>query len=80
MSPFLIAIAKGSLLIVFLAAFVAGIWANLRMTKRQRETGGRYWLVNPKPMVANWLSIEFPIFIIAVIIAAGAVAALKALG
>jgi hypothetical protein len=79
MSPFLIAIAKGALLMVFLAGFVTAGWASWRMTRRMRESGGRYWMINPKPIVASWVSIEFPIFIVAVIITAGAVAALKAL-
>jgi hypothetical protein len=79
MFPILITIAKGALIAVFLAAFLTAIWANSRMTKRRRETGGRYWMVNPRPIVANWVSIEFPIFIAAVIVGASAVAALKAL-
>jgi hypothetical protein len=80
MFPILLTIAKGVLFTTFLAGFLTAMWANSRMTKRMRETGGRYWMINPKPIVAQWVNIEFPIFIVAVLSMAGAVVVLKALG
>ncbi len=79
MLPILTTIAKGTLFVAFFASFLTCMWANSRLMKRMREAGYRYWLVNPMSSFAAWRSIEFPIFILAVLVMAGAVMALKAL-
>ena len=75
----LVTVAKFALFAAFFAAMATGMWANSRMMKRMRESGYRYWLINPMSSFAAWRSIEFPIFILAVLVGAGAVMALKAL-
>jgi hypothetical protein len=36
------------------------IWANVRMLRRARATGYRYWLVNPRSLLAAAWGAEFP--------------------
>jgi hypothetical protein len=79
MSPILLTATKGVLIIAFVVGFFTAMWANSRMMKTMRESGGRYWIINPMSSVAAWRTIECPIFIVAVLAMAGAVAALKAL-
>jgi hypothetical protein len=37
------------------------IWANVRMLRRARGTGYRYWLVNPRSLLAAVWGKELPI-------------------
>jgi len=83
MSPILMTIAKGTLFIVFLTAFVTAGWANWRMTNRMRDSG--FYKIrdpgfaNPKTIFAQWGTKEFPVFVLAVLVGAGATMALVAL-
>jgi hypothetical protein len=83
MSPILMTIAKGTLIIVFLTAFVTAGWANWRMTNRMRDSG--FYKIrdpgfaNPKTIFAQWGTKEFPVFVLAVLVGAGAIMALEAL-
>jgi hypothetical protein len=52
---------------------------NSRMSKIMRDAGYRYWMINPMSAFAAWKSIEFPIFIMAVLAGVGTGIALKAL-
>ena len=83
MSPILITIAKGTLIIVLLTAFLTAGWANWRMTNRMRDSGfykiGDAGFANPKTIFAQWGTKEFPVFLLAVLVGAGAMMALIAL-
>jgi hypothetical protein len=83
MSPILMTIAKITLIIVLLTVFVAAGWANWRMTNRMRDSGfykiGAPGFANPKTIFAQWRTKEFPLFVLAVLLAAGAGMALAAL-
>jgi hypothetical protein len=80
MSPALLTIAKGALFVVIIAAFLTCMWTHSRLIERMRESGSRYWLFNPTSIFSAWATAEFPLFVSAVILLAGAVFALKALG
>ena len=83
MSPILMTIAKSTLIIVLLTAFVTAGWANWRMTNRMRDSG--FYKIrdpgfaNPKTIFAQWGSKEFPVFVLALLVGAGALMALVAL-
>ncbi len=83
MLPILMTIAKGTLVVVFLGAFLTAGWANWRMTNRMRDSG--FYKIrdpgfaNPKTIFAQWGSKEFPVFVLALLVGAGALMALVAL-
>ncbi|MGJ4918526.1 hypothetical protein ACQR1V_29950 [Bradyrhizobium oligotrophicum] len=77
MSPIVITIARGSLIVVFLAAFFTAMWADWRMMKRMLGSG--YSIFNPMSAFAAWKSLYFPLFLASILVAAGAGVALKAL-
>jgi hypothetical protein len=45
------------------------IWANVRVLRRARATGYRYWLVNPRALLVAAWGAEFPICVGAVLVA-----------
>jgi hypothetical protein len=75
----MLTILKALLVITALASFFVAHWMNSRMIKRMRDAGYSYWMINPMSVFAAWKSIEFPTFIVAVLIGVGAVIGLKAL-
>ena len=83
MSPILMTITKGTLIVVFLGAFMTAGWANWRMTNRMRDSGifkmRNPGFANPKTIFAQWGTKEFPVFVLAVLVGAGAMMALVAL-
>jgi hypothetical protein len=79
MSPAVITIAKCVLVVAFPGGFIARERANTRMLKRARDSGHRYWLINPVASFAGLRGIEPLIFAIGLAIMVLSVIALKAL-
>lgn len=75
MTPALILIAKAALIAIAVMAAVVCVWATSRMMKRARESGHRFWLINPIAALAALRGVEPLIYFAAacvVILAIGA--------
>jgi hypothetical protein len=52
---------------------------NDRMAKRARNSGYRYWMINPKATLAAVLGFELPVFVASICIGVWAVKTLQTL-
>jgi hypothetical protein len=75
----MLTVLKTALVITALASFVLAYWTNSRMIKKMRDAGYSYWMINPMSVFAAWGTIEFPIYIVAVLVGVGSVVGLTAL-
>jgi hypothetical protein len=64
MLPVIITITKCALVVVFLGGLIACERANMRMLKRARDSGYRYWLINPMASLAGLRGVEPLIFLL----------------
>jgi hypothetical protein len=65
--------------IIVVAACMVGFWATMDMIARARDSGYRYWAVNPLATVHAFRLKNFVVFLIAGIIVAACVLAVSAL-
>jgi hypothetical protein len=67
MSAALMTIAKCVFVAAFLGGLIAADRANMRILRRARESGYRYWLVNPMAAFAGFSARDFMIILIGMV-------------
>jgi hypothetical protein len=68
---------KTAYLVVFFGALAVGAWMNDRMMKRARNSGYRYWMINPRAALAAVLGFEPFVFVASIYVGVWAFSAMK---
>ena len=80
MPPVIVTINKCALVVVFLGGLIVCERANTRMLERKRDSGYRYWLINPMALFAGFSAHDFMLFVMGMVTMGLSFLGLKALG
>ena len=68
------------LMIVFAAAWMVGFWVQTGTIRDARESGHRYWLINPRAILTGYRAMNWKLYLASVLMGLIALAAIFVIG